>query len=99
MTDRRAHTRLTDCELVVVHWNDKSRNLQQLANVADVSSGGMCLRVDHSIPVGATVKISYESLFDGILPGRVKHQVQRPEGLFLGVGFDTNDIDPMFLLS
>jgi hypothetical protein len=98
MTERRKHIRLLDCELVVVHWNDGSRDLQQLGNVDDVSLGGMRVRVDHSIPVGTAIEISYESLFDGAIIGTVKHCQERPEGNFLGVAFDSKNVESMLLL-
>ena len=97
MIERRAYPRLLDCGLVVVHWNDDTRDLQQLGNVDDVSLGGMRIRVDHPIPLGSTVKISYESLFSGVLTGTVKHHLERPEGVFLSIGFDMENVDSMLL--
>jgi hypothetical protein len=97
MIERRAHPRLLDCGLVVVHWNDDTRDLQQLGNVDDVSLGGVRVRVDHPIPVGSTVKISYESLFNGMLTGTVKHHLERSEGIFLSIGFDMENVDSMLL--
>lgn len=97
MIERRAHPRLLDCELVVVHWNNGTERLQQLGNVDDVSRGGMSVRVDDPIPVGSTVKISYESLFNGLLTGTVKHHLERPEGVFLGIAFDIANVDSMLL--
>ena len=96
MPDRRAHARLLDCELVVVHWNDGSRDLEQLGNVDDVSLGGMRVRVDHPIPVDSVVKISYESLFDGMLTGTVKHISEQLDGVFLGIAFDTGTDDSSY---
>ena len=93
MTDRRAHIRLLDCELVIVHWKDGDRDLQQLGNAEDVSLGGMRVHVDHPIPVGSAVKISYESLFSDMLTGTVKHRVEGPEGVSLGIGFETENLD------
>ena len=85
MTERRAHPRLLDCELVIVHWNDGSNELQQLGNVDDVSLGGIGIRCDYSIPVGTVVQISYEAESGGTLSGVVKYYLERPEGVFLGI--------------
>lgn len=97
MADRRAHTRMLDCELVIVHWCEGGHDLEQLGNVDDVSLGGMRVRVDYPIPVGTTVKISYESLFNGTLIGTVEHHLERPEGVFLGIGFDIDNVHSMLL--
>lgn len=85
MIERRAHPRLLDYELVVVHWNEGTDDLQQLGNVDDVSLGGMGIRVDYSIPVGTPVQISYESAALGTLTGVVRYYLNRPEGVFLGI--------------
>lgn len=98
MTDRRAHFRMLDSELVIVHWREGSQDLEQLGNVDDVSLGGMRVRVDFPIPVGAAVEISYESLFRGMLTGIVKYHLERHEGIFIGIEFTGESPESMLLL-
>ena len=98
MINRRYHVRLLDCELVILHWSEHAQSVQLLANVDDVSLGGIRVRVDQAIPVGAKVRISYETLFDNVLTGVVKYQLERPEGIFLGIEFVEQTAEPMLAL-
>src|SRR5690349_1482011 len=54
----RSCTRLTDHEPVMLCWQEHSATLKQLGNVADASSGGIGVLVDHSMPIGTAVTIS-----------------------------------------
>ena len=71
--ERRSCTRLTDSQLVMLCWEENSATLKQLGNLVDLSSGGIGVLVDHSVPVGTAVTISCASFSDLALAGTVKH--------------------------
>lgn len=81
MKERRSESRLLDCELVMVSWEGAGgTRLRQLGTVDDVSRGGMGVVVDHVLPVGTVVHLSYG---DEELAGTVKHYSQRPYGYYI----------------
>jgi PilZ domain-containing protein len=61
--------------------------LKQLGNVADASSGGIGVLVDHSIPVGTAVTISCPSVSDFAVDGTVKHLSRSSDRYRVGVEF------------
>lgn len=84
MPDRRLQPRLSDAELVMISFGDSGRRLQQLGNVEDMSLNGVGLVVDHAVPVGSAVTITYG---EGDLTGVVRHCTHLAEGHFIGVEF------------
>jgi hypothetical protein len=59
MIEQRSQPRLTDAEIVMIFWDERGERAFQLANVRDISSDGAGLVVDHPLPVGTPVIMSY----------------------------------------
>lgn len=87
MNDRRSEPRMLDCELVVVSWQEGAETRERIGNVNDVSLGGVGVKLDYPIPVGTSVTVSYNSLFDNPLTGVVQHRSESPGGYHLGIEF------------
>jgi hypothetical protein len=85
--ERRSCIRLTDSQLVMLCWEEHSATLKQLGNVANASSRGVGVLVDHSIPVGSIVTISSPSLSDFSISGVTRHLSRSSDGYFVGIEF------------
>jgi hypothetical protein len=59
MIEQRSQLRLTDAEIVMIFWQENGDQAFQLANMNDISSDGAGLIVDHPLPVGTPVIMSY----------------------------------------
>ena len=58
MNERRTFSRLLCSELVEVSWTDSSgAACRRVANLEDISSSGICLQSELSIPKGAETAI------------------------------------------
>jgi hypothetical protein len=88
MIERRSEIRLSDVELVMISWRDKQRIYKQLGNVEDICSNGIGVLVDHPLPVGTQLSLSYgEGQFGGI----VRHCAPRADRYLLGIQFTEED--------
>ncbi len=85
--ERRSCARLADSQLIMLCWQEHSATLKQLGNVADASSRGIGVLVDHSIPVGTAVTISCPSFSDFAVGGRVKHVSRDSDCYRVGIEF------------
>ncbi len=94
MNERRSQPRFVDTELVIVSCEKHSTTLKQLGNVEDVSQDGLGVIVDHALPVGSPVTISYgDSYLEGELTGVVRHYSLRRDGHFIGIEFAAGSKD------
>ncbi len=82
--ERRSQTRLADSDLVTLSWEERSAKLSQLGSVHDRSSGGTGVAVDHAIPVGTQVTISFAG---EELVGVVRHHTPKIDEHFIGIEF------------
>ena len=84
MMDRRLELRLADAELVMLYFEEHETKLQQLGNLENMSLNGAGIIVDHAVPAGSTVTISYG---EGELTAIVRHCTAQAEGHLIGVEF------------
>ena len=84
MDNRRLQPRIRDDELVVIYGDENGTTLQQLGNVNDISLNGAGIIVDHTIPVGTAIAMTYG---EGLLAAVVRHCAPLEEGHLLGVEF------------
>ena len=88
MLEKRSHHRLFDCDLVMIGWDGGgTAKFKQLGNIADISSGGIRVRVDHPLSVNTLVTICYESLSNGVILGIVRRHTPLRGQHFLGIEF------------
>jgi hypothetical protein len=85
MTERRADDRMLCAELVEIIWdNNSGREQRRVANLEDISPGGICLQTERAITVGASVVVRCRA---GAFAGTVRYCLYRGLGYFLGVQF------------
>ena len=73
-------------DLIKIVWTDESGGKQkEMAALEDISPGGACLQVEHSIPVGTPISILYP---DGRYHGRIRYCAFQHTGYFVGIEFD-----------
>lgn len=84
MIEQRSQLRLTDAEIVMIFWDDSGERAFQLANMKDISSDGAGLIVDHPLPVGTPVIMSYGN---GGLNAIVRHSSLLLDRHLIGVEF------------
>ena len=101
-TERRENTRMLCSELVDVGWKERSGHRQRAsANLEDISLSGVCLQVDHPIPLGTELRIDHPK---GEFQGTVRYCLFLETGYFLGVEFapgfkwSPEDYQPQHLL-
>ena len=82
--ERRSQTRLPNSELVTLSWEEHSAKLKQLGSVHDRSSSGIGVAVDHAIPVGTQVTISFP---EEELVGVVRHHTPTLDEHLIGIEF------------
>jgi hypothetical protein len=82
--ERRSHDRVHDVDLVMISWEENSSRYKQLGNVEDLAPDGISVVVEHSLPVGSSVTISYG---EGWLNGIVGHCAPCVEGYWAGIEF------------
>jgi hypothetical protein len=82
MLERRSQIRISDTELAMLSWDENGTTLKQLANVEDISAGGMGLIVSDALPIGTLLQISYG---EGSLTGIVRHLRRLAQGHFIGI--------------
>ena len=87
MSEKRLHSRLLDCDLVMIGWDGGSTVCKQLGNITDISFGGIRVRVDHPLTVDTPVTICYESLSNGLILGIVRHHTTIRTEHILGIEF------------
>lgn len=89
-------------ELVDVHWVDpQGRRRKAVANLEDISAGGLCLQMDGPIRLDTVVRICHPK---GEFRGVVRYCLYREIGYFLGVQFlpgsewSPEEYQPQYLL-
>jgi hypothetical protein len=82
--ERRSQNRLPDSELVTLSWEERSAKLSQLGSVHDRSRSGIGVAVDHAIPVGTPVTISFPG---EELVGIVRHDTRKTDEHLIGIEF------------
>lgn len=86
MNEKRRDKRLLCAELVQVNFRSESGSRQQItANMEDISTAGLCLQSETSIPHGTEVTVSYGQ---GQFVGIVRYCVFRELGYLVGIEFD-----------
>jgi hypothetical protein len=90
MNERRSQVRVLDAELVMISWQQDSATFKQLGNVEDFSPDGISVVVDHAIPVGTSLTMTYG---DGCLTGIVRYYAPCSDGCFMGIQFAQDSID------
>lgn len=102
MVERRVETRMLCSELVEVHWEDaQGRRRKAVANLEDISAGGLCLQMDGPIRLHTVVRICHPK---GEFRGIVRYCLYREIGYFLGVQFlpgsawSPEEFQPQYLL-
>ena len=85
MNERRSETRFPDKEPLVISWQDFRGTARQSGMLQNLSSLGMGVLLDHSIPVGTQVTITYDRV--QTITGVVKHLVRRTYDCLIGVEF------------
>jgi hypothetical protein len=102
MNERRNNSRLLCSELIEVVWTDaQGAPCRRIANLEDISSNGICLQSEISIPEAAQVTIRYQG---GALSGTVRYCDYRQFGYLIGVslegdsGWDAQRLHPQHLV-
>ena len=85
MNERRSETRFPDKEPLVISWQDFRGTARQSGMLQNLSSLGMGVVLDHSIPVGTQVIITYDRV--QTVSAVVKHLVRRTYCCLVGVEF------------
>jgi hypothetical protein len=86
--ERRSQTRLLDSEYVTLSWEEHSAKLTQLGSIYNRSLGGLGLRIDHAMPVGAPVIICYNG---EEITGIVRHYTAGIQDHFVGIELAPGD--------
>ena len=102
MQERRLSKRLLCADLVEVIWIDPAgRERRRIANLEDISQGGMCLQMEAALQIGTHVRLPYGT---GELVGLVRYSQARDGAYFVGVQLDesspwsTNQFRPQHIL-
>ena len=83
---RRYRERSMCADLIKIVWTDESGKKQkELAALEDISPAGVCLQLEHPIPVDTPISILYP---DGRYHGRTRYCIFQHTGYFLGIQFD-----------
>lgn len=83
--EKRYWSRVPAHERVVVFWHDEHGDVEQPAQVLDVSDGGLAVRMDVEVPVGMDVRLrSAESTRSAV----VRHI--RPDGRDFVLGLEAS---------
>jgi hypothetical protein len=83
---KRNNERSLCADLIKVVWTDESGAKQkEMAALEDISPGGACLQLEHSIPVNTPISILYP---DGRYYGRIRYCNFQHTGYFVGIEFD-----------
>jgi hypothetical protein len=86
MKERRNYSRLLCSELVEVIWTDSNGGAcRRIANLEDISSKGICLQSEISIPEAAQVTVRYQG---GAFSGTVRYCDYRHFGYLIGVSLE-----------
>ena len=85
MTERRRQRRITDAELIMLCWHEDAVTAKQLGNIVDLSSDGAGVLVDHSLPAGTPVIITYDG--QQTLSGIIRHSGILDDRYFVGIEF------------
>jgi hypothetical protein len=82
----RHDERILCADLIKIVWTDKAGSRQkELAVLEDISPRGVCLQMEHPVPIDTSIAILYPS---GRYHGRIRYCVFQDTGYFLGVEFD-----------
>jgi hypothetical protein len=84
MSECRSQVRVLDAELVMISWEQNSSTFKQLGNVEDLSPDGTSVVVDHGMPVGTSVTMTYG---EGELTGIVRHCAPCADGYSMSIEF------------
>jgi hypothetical protein len=68
----------------MISWEEGPETLFQLANLEDISLGGLGVIADHALTAGREVKVSYG---EGSLNGVVRHCESIGDRHFIGIQF------------
>jgi hypothetical protein len=83
---RRYCERSMCADLIKIVWTDESGKKQkELAALEDISPAGVCLQLEHPIPIDTPISILYP---DGRYHGRTRYCIFQHTGYFLGIQFD-----------
>jgi hypothetical protein len=83
---QRCDERNLCADLIKVVWTDESgAKHKELAALEDISPGGACIQLEHSITVDTPISILYP---DGRYHGRIRYCVFLQTGYFAGIEFD-----------
>jgi len=73
-------------DVVNVHWKDsRGRTRRAVANLDDISRGGVSLQVADPVPIGTALTVTHQN---GELTGKVKSCMLRHRGYYLGIEFE-----------
>jgi hypothetical protein len=83
---RRDSERSMCADLIKIVYTDESgRKQKEMAALEDIAPAGVCLQLEHPIPVDTPISILYP---DGRYHGRTRYCIFQQTGYFLGVQFD-----------
>jgi hypothetical protein len=86
MLEKRRDPRMMCAELVDITWRDEAgRAHRDIANLEDISQSGICVQLDHDIPIGTRVAVRYGK---GKFAGAVRYSAYRDIGHYIGVEFE-----------
>ena len=86
MVEKRRDPRMLCAELVDISWRDEAgRARRDVANLEDISLSGICVQLEHDIPIGTCVVVRYDK---GTFSGAVRYSAYRDIGHYIGVEFE-----------
>jgi hypothetical protein len=86
MRRSRIEVRMLCADMVEICWKDPAgRKSKATALLEDISQSGMCIQLEASIPVGASIQINCPG---EKLTGMVRYCVYREIGYFVGIELD-----------
>lgn len=86
MKSKRKDAREIAADLLKIRWEDSEGVMHKgVANLEDISRGGVCLQTDRPISPGTVVTILYPN---GTYRGEVKYCFYKDSSFFIGVEFD-----------
>jgi hypothetical protein len=91
MVERRSDFRLPSSGLVMISWKDNGTKFNQLGMVKDLSTGGIGILLEGTIPAGTAVTVSNRQ---GEHAGIVRHSLELVNGQFIGIEFTGSSDNP-----
>jgi len=83
---RRDSDRSMCADLIkIVYTDEAGKKQKEMAALEDISPAGVCLQLEHPIPIDTPISILYP---DGRYHGRTRYCIFQHTGYFLGVQFD-----------